>query len=158
MVAPVVGGAFLVLLPGSLLASRGWRLAPMALRVPGAAVIAAGLVVVVWAIREFAVTGHGTPFPVDPPRELVTRGPYRYVHNPMALGVVTTILGEAALFGSLVLAAYGGGALVAIHLMVVGYEEPANRRRFGGAYDGYCAAVRRWIPATPSTPPDVPGV
>jgi hypothetical protein len=35
---------------------------------------------------------------------------------------------------------------VMIHLVVVLYEEPALRRRFGDAYENYCRAVGRWLP------------
>jgi protein-S-isoprenylcysteine O-methyltransferase Ste14 len=46
------------------------------------------------------VTGRGTLTPVDPPTQLVVRGLYRYVRNPMYLGAFTLLLGEAALFES----------------------------------------------------------
>ena len=38
---------------------------------------------------------------------------------------------------------------VAANLFVIGYEEPALRRRFGPAYDRYRATVGRWVPGRP---------
>src|SRR5262245_60452564 len=44
---------------------------------------------------DFATKGNGTPAPIDAPKTLVVTGFYRYVRNPMYVGVVTTLLGEA---------------------------------------------------------------
>jgi protein-S-isoprenylcysteine O-methyltransferase Ste14 len=65
----------------------------------GAALLAA-------CIFEFARSGRGTLSPVDPPRQLVVRGLYRYVRNPMYLSVTTIVLGEALLTQSRSLAVY----------------------------------------------------
>ncbi|MGH7674633.1 MAG: methyltransferase family protein, partial [Gemmatimonadales bacterium] len=67
-------------------------------------VLGAGLLVAcVW---EFARSGRGTLSPVDPPRELVVRGLYRYVRNPMYLSVTTIVLGELLLTRSRALLLY----------------------------------------------------
>lgn len=84
--------------------------------------------------------------PLDPPRRLVVRGPYRFVRNPMYLGAVTALSGAALYDASLALAAYAAGFLIVMHVFVVGYEEPTLREMFGSDYDRYCAAVRRWRP------------
>lgn len=36
---------------------------------------------------DFLVKGKGTPAPIDPPKELVVSGLYRFVRNPMYVGV-----------------------------------------------------------------------
>ena len=69
--------------------------------------------------------------PVDPPRHLVVRGLYRYVRNPMYVGVIAILLGEALLFGSLTLLWYAAAFFAVAHLFVVLYEEPALRGQFG---------------------------
>ena len=147
LVALVVGGTLLVLVPAYLLELQGGpTIAAVPLAVLGCVLVLAGLLVAFWSTQELAMIGRGTPNPLDPPRELVTSGPYRYVRNPMALGFVTVLLGEAALFRSTALLVYAAIAFCAIHLLVVVHEEPAHRRRFGPAFDAYCRQAARWIP------------
>ena len=55
-------------------------------------------------IRLFARYGKGTLAPWDPPRTLVVKGPYRYVRNPMIIGVLCILIGETLLMWSLILA------------------------------------------------------
>ena len=57
------------------------------LRVLGAALIVAGLVVLVQAFVRFVMEGVGTPAPVAPTEHLVVGGLYRYVRNPMYVAV-----------------------------------------------------------------------
>jgi protein-S-isoprenylcysteine O-methyltransferase Ste14/HD superfamily phosphohydrolase YqeK len=95
---------------------------------------------------DFAVTGRGTPAPIDPPKELVVRGLYRYVRNPMYVGVLAAIAGWVVLFRSGSLFAYAAIVALLFHGFVVLAEEPLLRRRFGAAYDTYQRRVRRWLP------------
>ena len=62
--------------------------------------IALGIAIYLWCAWDFATSGRGTPGPYDPPRDLVVRGLYRYVRNPMYIGVGCVLLGEAILFAS----------------------------------------------------------
>jgi protein-S-isoprenylcysteine O-methyltransferase Ste14 len=110
------------------------------------AAIGIGVVLLGACIWEFARRGRGTLAPIDPPRELVVQGLYRYVRNPMYLSVTLIVLGEALLIGSRELLVYWAVWFVAANLFVIGYEEPTLRRRFGTAYDRYCGAVSRWLP------------
>jgi protein-S-isoprenylcysteine O-methyltransferase Ste14 len=73
-------------------------------------------------------------------------GPYRHVRNPMISGVLSILLGEAALFASppLVLWFATVFAVNAAYFPLV--EEPGLRRRFGAEYDAYRANVPRWLP------------
>src|SRR5262245_31733723 len=41
--------------------------------------LVAGAYIMIRTIREFAVLGRGTLAPIDPPRQLVVRGLYRYI-------------------------------------------------------------------------------
>lgn len=151
LAAIALPGTVTVFVPWLILARRGMP-APGGrgpLRLVGAAAIAAGAAVLLRCIREFAVVGRGTLAPVDPPKTLVVEGLYRYVRNPMYVGVMTVLLGEAAAFVSRALLAYAAAVLAAFHLFVVLYEEPALRRRFGASYERYCARVGRWVPGRP---------
>ncbi len=99
-----------------------------------------------WCLWNFAVTGRGTPAPIDPPKRLVVRGLYRHVRNPMYLGVLLVVAAWAAVSGSGRVVEYGLGVAVVFHLFVVLVEEPLLRHRFGASYEVYCRAVSRWLP------------
>jgi protein-S-isoprenylcysteine O-methyltransferase Ste14 len=119
---------------------------PGAMQLAGLTCVAAGATLLAACIVEFARTGRGTLSPVDPPRELVVRGLYRYVRNPMYLSVATIVSGEALLARSAALAAYGAIWFLCVNLFVIGYEEPTLRQRFGATYAEYRRRVGRWIP------------
>jgi protein-S-isoprenylcysteine O-methyltransferase Ste14 len=100
-----------------------------------------------WCAWDFARFGRGTPAPIDAPRRLVIRGPYRHVRNPMYVAVLAAILGFALCFGSGAVLLYGALVLALFHAFVVLYEEPDLGRRFGPEYRDYRARVARWWPA-----------
>jgi len=108
--------------------------------------IGVGAALLVTCIWEFASSGRGTLSPVDPPRELVVRGLYRYVRNPMYLSVTMIVMGEVLLTGSRPLLVYWAIWFAAVNLFVIGYEEPTLRRRFGESYERYTRDVGRWLP------------
>jgi protein-S-isoprenylcysteine O-methyltransferase Ste14 len=105
-----------------------------------------GVALLATCIVEFAGSGRGTLSPVDPPRELVVRGLYRYVRNPMYLSVTAIVLGEALVARSETIAMYWATWFACVNAFVIGYEEPTLRRQFGGAYEDYASRVGRWIP------------
>ncbi|HEX2696570.1 MAG TPA: isoprenylcysteine carboxylmethyltransferase family protein [Anaerolineales bacterium] len=107
---------------------------------------AIGTLILLWCFWDFLVKGRGTPAPVDPPKELVATGFYRYVRNPMYVGVLIVILGHFLWFKTISMLVYAGMVFLAFHLFVTLYEEPHLRKTFGSAYDEYCKSVPRWIP------------
>jgi protein-S-isoprenylcysteine O-methyltransferase Ste14 len=116
------------------------------LRFAGAALIVMGLAGLLESFGRFSIQGLGTPAPVLPPRHLVVKGLYRFVRNPMYVAVLSTIAGQALLFGSLKLVLYCAIIWLLFHVFVLSYEEPTLRKTFGGEYDAYCAHVPRWLP------------
>jgi protein-S-isoprenylcysteine O-methyltransferase Ste14 len=116
------------------------------LRVLGALMIGAGLVVLLDAFVRFAFEGIGTPAPVAPTERLVVGGAYRYVRNPMYLAVAALIVGQALVLGQASLFVYAAAFGVAVAAFVHGYEEPALARRFGAQYEGYRHDVPAWWP------------
>jgi protein-S-isoprenylcysteine O-methyltransferase Ste14 len=64
--------------------------------------------------------GGGTPGPWDAPRRVIVRGPYRWVRNPVYLGALLVVLGEAWLFTSPRLLAYAAAMAACFHLFVAG--------------------------------------
>ncbi len=120
----------------------GFRL----IRVIGVALIAVGVPMLLDSFARFAVQGLGTPAPVLPTTHLVVTGLYRFVRNPMYVGVSAVIFGQALLFGSVRLLTYGVLIWLAFHLFVLLYEEPKLRSSFDGEYQIFCQNVPRWIP------------
>lgn len=119
------------------------------------ALMIAGLLIMVRCVWDFAWTGRGTPAPFDPPRRLVINGLYRWVRNPMYLGMGILLAGEALLLPSIaqeiVIMMVILWAVVNGFIML--YEEPKLRDLFGDDYKRYCENVRRWIPRiTPWSP------
>lgn len=105
-----------------------------------------GALMYLWCACDFTFTGKGTPAPIDPPKELVVRGLYRFVRNPIYVGAALVIIGESVLFESTRLFVYALLLLLVFHLFVIYYEEPGLREKFGEAYEQYCRTVPRWMP------------
>jgi protein-S-isoprenylcysteine O-methyltransferase Ste14 len=147
---------FLLLAPGVVAGLvpwwiSGWRMQPPFLglalfRVVGVGLIAVGTPLVLDSFTRFALEGLGTPAPVLPTEHLVVTGLYRYVRNPMYVGVLWIIVGQGLLWGNARVLGYGIIVWLAFHLFVIAYEEPTLRRTFGHQYERFCANVPRWIP------------
>ena len=145
---PVFLGATVVVGPwwalhlggGATLPASTWSLAV------GAALILAGAVVAAWCTWDFGHVGRGTPAPFDAPTQHVTVGLYRNVRNPMYVGMLLVLFGEAVAYLSVWLLGYTLAMCLCLHLFVVLYEEQALRRKFGDSYREYCASVPRWLP------------
>jgi protein-S-isoprenylcysteine O-methyltransferase Ste14 len=141
-----------VLIPLWLARREGISLAPatsaagMLVQVAGLAILMLGLALFVASLRRFAGEGHGTLAPWDPPRELVLRGPYRFVRNPMISGVLLVLVGEGLVLRSETHLVWAGifFAINATYIPLL--EEPDLERRFGERYQEYCRHVPRLIP------------
>jgi AhpD family alkylhydroperoxidase len=107
----------------------------------------------VQAFVEFVRAG-GTPVPVASPPRLVVSGLYRYVRNPIYVGFLVVLIGQALLFGSMGLVVYTAVAWCVGAAAAHFYEQPRLARRFGAEYRQYLQAVPAWIPRLrPWTPP-----
>jgi protein-S-isoprenylcysteine O-methyltransferase Ste14 len=105
-----------------------------------------GGIILLWSFWNFLTQGRGTPAPIDPPKELVATGFYRYVRNPMYVGVLAVIFGHFLWFGYWNLLAYALLVFVLFNTFVTYYEEPTLKRKFGASYEDYLRKVPRWIP------------
>jgi protein-S-isoprenylcysteine O-methyltransferase Ste14 len=141
-------GLLLIFVPGRVLAWSGIvRPAQFGtLQWIGIVVGVTGALLALWCVVSFAVVGHGTPAPFDPPRRLVVRGPYQYVRNPMYVGAALALAGAALIYRSAALLGYLGLFWLITHLFVILYEEPTLRRSFASDYDAYRRRVNRWWP------------
>jgi len=124
------------------------------LQLLGLVLLAVGLAFFVSSLRRFAVDGRGTLAPWDPPRQLVVRGPYRYVRNPMISGVILILCGEALVLLSWRHAAWALIFFAANVTWIPLFEEPQLAHRFGDRYREYCQHVPRVIPRLTPWAPD----
>jgi protein-S-isoprenylcysteine O-methyltransferase Ste14 len=97
-------------------------------------------------VSLFTEVGEGTPAPFDPPRKLVIEGPYTYLRNPMMVGVWLVLLGEALIFGSVLLCTWFLVFCGLCLILIPAWEEPDLEKRFGEPYREYERKVPRWIP------------
>ncbi|NIS79459.1 MAG: isoprenylcysteine carboxyl methyltransferase [Anaerolineales bacterium] len=141
-------GSVTILAPYSLIrwASSDMNLTLGVYRWLGLVPILIGILFYAWTVSDFVRKGGGTPAPIDPPQILVVDGLYRFVRNPMYVGVISVLIGELLLFEKMSLIAYTTVVFFAFHLFVVLYEEPRLGKTFGKAYEEYCSSVPRWIP------------
>ena len=147
----LVPGTVAVLLP-QLLAK--WRPHPKLpirsrpARLAGNLALVSGTVLYLHTTFQFGSEGGGTPSPTDEPEELVTGGLYSYSRNPMYVGVLLIILGQALRQRSVSILWWGVGMWLGFHNRVLRFEEPHLAEKHGEAYEQYREEVPRWFPRT----------
>jgi protein-S-isoprenylcysteine O-methyltransferase Ste14 len=147
-------GTFLIWIPHVLEVRDASRLDLGVFRWIGLPLAAAAAAVLLACIVDFARKGRGTLAPIDPPRNLVASGLYRHVRNPMYVGALALLVGQAMLFESKSVLLYAGFFWLSTHLFVLAYEEPHLKSTFGDGYEEYRAAVPRWLPRVRPWAPD----
>jgi protein-S-isoprenylcysteine O-methyltransferase Ste14 len=119
----------------------------------GLGIEAIGLGIMITCISSFIRIGKGTLAPWSPPKNFVVTGLYRYVRNPMILGVLIVLLGESVMFYSRAILEWAGTFFVINTVYFFILEEPQLEERFGEDYQVYKKHVGRWIPRlTPYRP------
>ena len=148
---------FSVLVPGTVAvaipqALRSWRPHPRlpldsaSARIGGTASFVVGTLIYLHTAWRFVAEGQGTPSPADEPDELVTGGLYAHVRNPMYVGVLLVVLGQALRYRSAAVLWWAVGCWIGFHNRILEYEEPHLAEKHGAAYERYCARVPRWLP------------
>jgi protein-S-isoprenylcysteine O-methyltransferase Ste14 len=96
------------------------------------------------AMAEFATRGRGTPYPWDPPSQLVTTGPYAYVANPMQLSAVLMLGLLSVATHSWSVAAATVGTVAFASFVADPHERGDLAARLGSQWRQYDAQVRPW--------------
>lgn len=112
----------------------------------GLFIISIGLYVVIVTISTFIRIGKGTLAPWSPTKKLITGGIYGHVRNPMILGVLTVLIGEAIAILSINIFLWALIFFIINNIFFVLYEEPNLEKKFGNEYLEYKRNVPRWIP------------
>ena len=111
--------------------------------------VAVGVAILLKSIWSFARVGKGTLAPFDETQSLIVVGLYRYVRNPMYVGVILILLGQSWFFWSTSLLTYTAFCFVIANIFVIGYEESRLQHKYGEEYRQYSKSVGRWIPGKP---------
>jgi len=112
----------------------------------GLFIISIGLYVIIVTISTFIRIGKGTLAPWSPTKKLITGGIYGHVRNPMILGVLTVLIGEAIAILSINIFLWALIFFIINNIFFVLYEEPNLEKKFGNEYLEYKRNVPRWIP------------
>lgn len=150
----VFAGMLLLVIFGSLYVDRALGFPKLLSGTPGCLIgvilLGAGLLLLAWCVVWFA-KAKGTPVPFNPPRELVTVGPYAWSRNPMLTGVFACLFGLGFLLHSLSTVFIWTPIFVLFNLLeskIV--EEPELERRFGESYVAYKRRVPMFVPRVPN--------
>lgn len=152
----ILPGVAVLVIPGLIIYSAktidfGWALQPplnFLLISAGTTCIAFGLFLMFQTISLFASEGKGTLAPWEPPKNLVVKGVYRHVRNPMISGVLFILCGESLILGSVAMVFWFLAFLVGNMIYLPLLEEPGLERRFGESYLVYKKNVPPWFPRT----------
>ncbi len=147
----LVPGVAVVLVPYLILHATGGMSAPTVGILETLSILLAlmGAGMVIWVSIVFVTHGRGTPIPIEPPKDFVGAGLYRFVRNPMYFGALLALFAEAIFFRSAWILLYAGMLWLALHTFTVFLEEPELERRFGETYREYRERTPRWIPRRP---------
>lgn len=134
---------YLVIKLNQFLGLPSWHFWP--LQVLGWFLIICGVTVVGHLTLLFNVFGQGTPVPTEPAKKIVLESLYQRSRNPMYFCHLIIFLGEWLVFGSPLLIVYLVLFWLAANLIVILWEEPGLKKRFGKEYADYCRRVPRWL-------------
>ena len=98
------------------------------------------------AVRDLALSGDGTPVPLDPPRRLVTHGIYAFVRNPMQFSMTSLLLLEAMFLLSPWPATLALLGIIYSEGLARWSENQDMLERFGADWTVYQKTVRSWLP------------
>ena len=143
-------GVFLVIIPLIINSFEDrWGLAykfPILVAVLGFALLAFSSVIGVWSARAIANFGSGTPLPGQMANHLVTRGPYSFVRNPMAIAGIVQGVSMGVLIGSWLVVVYALVGSLLWNWLIRPHEEADLYERFGDEYREYAKRVYCWWP------------
>lgn len=112
----------------------------------GLGVFIVGALLFLACLGRFIDDGKGTLAPWDPPTQLVVKGPYAHVRNPMISGVLLVLIAEGLLLRSPPHLIWAGVFALFNAVYIPLLEEPSLRVRFGDAYEEYARHVPRLVP------------
>lgn len=114
--------------------------------IAGILLLSAGLFLAGWTMVLFNNVGKGTLAPWNPPENLVVKGPYCYVRNPMIIGVLLVLISEYFLLNAIEIFWWTVLFFIINNIYFYVFEERQLENRFGEEYKKYKKNVPMWIP------------
>lgn len=114
--------------------------------IAGILLLSAGLFLAGWTMVLFNNVGKGTLAPWNPPENLVVKGPYCYVRNPMIIGVLLVLISEYFLLNAIEILWWTVLFFIINNIYFYVFEERQLENRFGEEYKKYKKNVPMWIP------------
>jgi protein-S-isoprenylcysteine O-methyltransferase Ste14 len=107
--------------------------------------ILSGLFLIFWVSFAHARHGKSTPLLFSTPKKFVATDPYTFSRNPMYVGMLVVLVGEALLLQAPWMLAFTALIFIIFFFYVKFEEEPKMTRRFGASYQDYMKKVPRWL-------------
>lgn len=126
-------------LPAITVLDGGW------VQIVGVVLVIIGIAIALGSQVAMGASWRGDVDP-DLRTELVTRGPFRVVRNPILSGTITTVVGLALMVPNVIAVAMLVTIVVSLEIQVRLVEEPYLLRVHGDAYRDYAARTGRFVP------------
>ena len=97
----------------------------------GVIFMSSGIYIMARTISGFIRIGGGTLAPWSPTRKLIIKGMYRYVRNPMIIGVIIVLIGESIAILSFKIFIWVTIFFIMNNIYFLIYEEPDLLKKFG---------------------------
>lgn len=110
----------------------------------GIILIVLGIFLNLWTDKMFRKNGT-TVKPFEKPRALLKSGPFSISRNPMYLGMLGILLGEAFLLGTLSPFILPLAFFIIMNASFIPTEEKNLQKAFGKRYIEYSETTRKWI-------------
>lgn len=79
------------------------------------------------------------------PKNLATKGPYRFSRNPQTIATALMLFATALVSGSFVILGIATLLIIYLALIKVSTEERTLKEKFGSSYEDYYSKTRRWF-------------
>lgn len=112
----------------------------------GLIVLLGGMLLSGWSMGLFYKIGKGTLAPWAAPKHLVVQGPYKFVRNPMIIGVILILLAEALLLNTRYIFYWAVVFFILNNIYFHYFEEKQLEKTFGKEYLDYKKKVPMWWP------------
>jgi Putative protein-S-isoprenylcysteine methyltransferase len=138
----------LVIIPGIILyfINFNYQVPSILQFICGLIALLCGMFLSGWSMMLFYQIGKGTPAPWAAPKHLVVQGPYKFVRNPMIIGVILILLAEALVLNTRYIFYWAVVFFILNNIYFHYFEEKQLERTFGKEYLDYKKKVPMWLP------------